>query len=155
MLFDLLQSVDVKNLITNLLQNYQQLAAKKGLTLTYEPTTVPAVLADPGRVQEIMTNLIDNAVKYTAAGGVTITHRVQGKMLLTSVIDTGHGMTPEESARLFQRFYRVRNDDTKDIPGTGLGLWIIQQYAEKMNGTIRVSSIVGVGTEFSVLLPLA
>jgi signal transduction histidine kinase len=112
------------------------------------------VLADPGRVQEIMTNLIDNAVKYTAKGTVTISHRQQGNALVTSVVDTGHGMTAEESSRLFQRFYRVKNDSTQGIPGTGLGLWIIKQYAEKMNGKLTVNSIVDVGTEFAVQLPL-
>jgi signal transduction histidine kinase len=150
-----LQPVDMTIMINTVLTNYQQRAAEKGLKLVYTPAQVPAVLADAGRVEEIMTNLIDNAIKYTATGSVTISHRVQGNNLITAVVDTGNGMTPAETARLFQRFYRVKNDFTKDIPGTGLGLWIIKQYAEKMNGKLNVSSIVGVGTEFSVELPLA
>ncbi len=150
-----LQSVDIKATITTLMENYSEPSKTKGIKLKYDSAAAVTVYADPGRVQEIMTNLIDNAVKYTASGSVTVSHRLQGSTLTTSVVDTGHGMTPDESARLFQRFYRVKNDNTKDIPGTGLGLWIIKQYAEKMNGKIAVSSIVGVGTEFTVELPVA
>ena len=149
------KNVDITAIIKTLIDNYSEPAKNKGVTLVYDGSRPVMVYADQGRVQEIMTNLIDNAVKYTPKGEVTISHGVQGGAVLTSVRDTGPGMTPAESARLFQRFYRVRNDHTKDIPGTGLGLWIIKQYAEKMHGTITVSSIVGVGTEFTVELPAA
>ena len=76
-------------------------------------------------------------------------------MVSLSVRDTGIGMTAEERERLFQRFYRVKNDDTKDISGTGLGLWIIKQYIEKMGGSIHVDSLVGSGSEFIVKLKKA
>ena len=101
-----------------------------------------------------MTNLIDNAVKYTPKGSVKISHYVEKNMLVTAVVDTGPGINAVERERLFQRFYRVKNENTKSIPGTGLGLWIIKQYVEKMGGKISVSSIVGTGTEFTVELPL-
>lgn len=147
------QAVDISAIIRTLLDNYASPAKTKGLKLIYDQSDPVMVYADQGRVQEIMTNLIDNAIKYTPSGSVTISHRRQGSTISTSVVDTGPGMSSEESSRLFQRFYRVRNDNTRDIPGTGLGLWIIRQYAEKMGGRIGVSSIVGVGTEFTVDLP--
>lgn len=148
-------NVDISAIIRALLHNYTDTAKAKNLELIYHAEEPVMVYADQGRVQEIMTNLIDNAIKYTPKGQVTISHRIQGDSVMTFVVDTGPGMTPEESSRLFQRFYRVRNDNTKDISGTGLGLWIIKQYAEKMHGTITVNSIVGVGTEFAVELPAA
>lgn len=147
-------NVDLSAIITSIIHDYNERAQNKGLSLQYEATPAVYVYADQGRVVEVMTNLIDNAIKYTPSGSVTIKHRLSGKNLITSIIDTGPGMSSEESSRLFQRFYRVKNDNTKGIPGTGLGLWIIKQYIEKMNGKISVNSIVGVGTEFTVELPV-
>jgi signal transduction histidine kinase len=112
------------------------------------------VRADAGRVQEIFTNLIDNAVKYTASGTITIKHHTEKQYLVTSVRDTGNGISAEHRERLFQRFYRVQTEETKGISGTGLGLWIIKQYIEHMGGKIEVDSLVGSGTEFIVYLPL-
>lgn len=150
-----IQKINIQETIQTLVSNYSDRAKAKGLELVYDSQNAPAVMADAGRFQEIITNLIDNAFKYTPSGKVTISHRVENKMLVTSVVDTGPGMTADEQSRLFQRFYRVKNDNTKGIPGTGLGLWIVKQYAEKMGGRITVSSIVGVGTDFSVSLKLA
>src|SRR5262249_22228345 len=101
----------------------------------------------------IFTNLIDNAIKYSRAGTVTVAHAVGQGTVTTTVTDTGIGMTPEEQSRLFQRFYRAKNVDTANIEGTGLGLWIIKQYAQKMGGDITVRSEKGKGSTFSVTLP--
>lgn len=149
-----LQNVPMQPTIETIVQNYKQPAEAKSLQLTYNTEGAQAVYADAGRVQEILTNLIDNAIKYTPSGSVVISHRKEGSALVTSVRDTGPGMTEAERERLFQRFYRVKNKNTEGISGTGLGLWIIKQYAEKMGGRIDVSSIVGAGTEFTVSLPL-
>lgn len=149
------KNVNMREIINTMVVNYVGPAKSKEIELTYNPEGVADVYADDGRVQEIITNLVDNAIKYTPKGSVIITHRKQGNSLVTSVRDTGPGMTDVERGRLFQRFYRIKNEHTEGIPGTGLGLWIIKQYAEKMGGDITVSSIVGAGTEFTVVLPLA
>ena len=139
-----------------LVNTYQPKAKSKGLKLVYEPPVdIPPVLADPDRVSEIFTNLIDNAIKYSRTGTVWVRHEVSPGLLITTVEDTGIGLTPEESSHLFARFYRAKNDDTRDISGTGLGLWIIKQYIEHMNGTIVVESKKGKGSKFIVTLPLA
>jgi signal transduction histidine kinase len=149
-----LQPVDLPVIIQPMLTLYTDKAKAKGLQLQYSaPKDLPAVTADPDRTSEIFTNLIDNAVKYSRAGSVRIEHIVAEGRLITNVSDTGIGMTPDEQSRLFQRFYRARNDDTKEIAGTGLGLWIIKQYIEHMGGTIAVTSEKGKGTTFSVVLP--
>ena len=151
-----LAPVNLPEIITPMMATFQVKAKDKQLGLGYAPPAqLPAALADPDRVSEIFTNLIDNAIKYSRTGTVTITHEVTGTTLTTVVKDTGIGMTPDEQSRLFQRFYRAKNADTADIAGTGLGLWIIRQYARAMNGDIVVKSVKGTGSEFIVTLPVA
>ena len=151
-----IEQVDVQSIVQTIVNTYQDKAKGKNLALKYEiESQQPKVIADAGRIQEIFTNLIDNGVKYTASGSVIISHSTDGKFLVTKVRDTGHGINAEERSRLFQRFYRIQNEHTKNISGTGLGLWIIKQYIEAMRGKIEVDSLVGSGTEFSVYLRLA
>lgn len=148
-----LEPTDIVPIVKTIVDHYQTLAKEKGMTIAYEPSQESyIVVGDAGRIQEVFTNLIDNAVKYSRQGEVVIKHEVQKKMVVTSVRDTGIGMSTEERERLFQRFYRVKNDDTKGVSGTGLGLWIIKQYIERMGGTITVDSLKNVGTEFRVSL---
>lgn len=149
--FDI-KPVNASEIIKMIVGNYTAVAAKKDLVIKYEPTDDVWLMADAGRVQEIFTNLIDNAVKYSVKGEIMIQHKVDGKKIVTSVRDTGIGMTADERERLFQRFYRVKNEKTKNVSGTGLGLWIIKQYIDKMGGDIKVDSLEGSGTEFRVSL---
>ncbi len=150
------EKVDLAVVIKPMLAVFKMKAEAKQLTLDYQaPTSLPDVAADPNRVSEVFTNLIDNAIKYSRTGAVTITHAFDATTVTTTVADTGIGMTPDEQSRLFQRFYRARNDDTADIEGTGLGLWIIHQYIDHMNGSIRLESEKGVGSKFIVVLPRA
>lgn len=150
--FDM-QQVDVSKTVDLLVEQYTKIAQEKGLTIVYEKPEQPVMLfADAGRVQEIITNLVDNAVKYSQKGTVIVRHEFKGNMVATKVRDTGIGMSSEERSRLFQRFYRVKNEQTKTISGTGLGLWIIKQYIEKMGGSIEVDSLPGEGSEFTVWL---
>ena len=151
-----IQPVNITEIIKTIVKSYEKSAQEKGLTINYHPETEENwVLTDPGKTQEIFINLIDNAVKYSVEGEIIISHRSNGKSIATSVRDTGIGMNSEERARLFQRFYRVKNDKTKEISGTGLGLWIIKQYIEKMGGDIKVDSLAGAGTEFTVRLKVS
>ncbi len=151
-----LSAVNLAATIAPMMNTYEVKAKDKGLALIYQPPTdLPSVLADPDRISEIFTNLIDNAIKYSRTGTVTISHATAPGVLATTVQDTGIGLTPDEVSHLFARFYRAKNPDTQDISGTGLGLWIIKQYIEKMGGTIMVESQKGVGSQFIVTLPLA
>lgn len=147
-------AVDTRNLLEMIVTNYHSIAADKGLELRTDiPESIPMVSGDAGRLQEIFTNLIDNAIKYTPHGTVIVSQRVDKNMVITSVKDTGFGMSPEARRRLFQRFYRIRTSQTQDISGTGLGLWIIKQYIEAMGGWIEVESIEGTGSNFIVAMP--
>lgn len=147
--------VDSTKLLAMIVDNYKIPAQQKGLQLELHASEEPALIkVDEGRLQEIFTNLIDNAVKYTAQGSVTVTLAVQSGSVIISIKDTGFGMSADARKRLFQRFYRIRTDNTKDISGTGLGLWIIKQYIESMNGKIEVESLEGTGSNFIVTFPL-
>jgi signal transduction histidine kinase len=149
-----LQPIVMNEVLTPIVKNYVMIASEKQMTITYAPQPDYVVYADAGRVQEIFTNLVDNAVKYSKQGTVTIGMQLSGNKIRVSVRDTGIGMDEEHRKRLFQRFYRIKTEETKDISGTGLGLWIIKQYTEAMGGTISVQSTVGSGSEFTVELPL-
>jgi two-component system phosphate regulon sensor histidine kinase PhoR len=115
----------------------------------------PLVLADRDALLIILTNLIDNAVKYTPDGGrISVSVSGNDAYLTVRVRDTGFGLSPEEGERVFDEFYRVKNEHTADIPGTGLGLSLVKRLTELHQGRIEVTSIPGEGSVFTLSLPL-
>ena len=112
-------------------------------------------MVDPARLKQVLVNLVGNAVKYTLKGSVSVRQYEEKGRVCLRVSDTGLGMSAEERARLFEKFYRIKTDETKDIRGTGLGLWITEKIVREMQGTISVESIKGVGSHFIVSFPLS
>ena len=105
-------------------------------------------------MREILGNLIGNAIKYTPSGGsIYINVRGDGDRVLINVTDTGMGISAEDLAHVFQKFYRVDNSDTRTIGGTGLGLYLVKQRAEAMGGKVWAESAFGEGSTFYVSLP--
>ena len=145
---------DVSQEITSVVDSFMRPAKDKGLTLTYMPATLPLIAIDMNRFHQILINLVGNAVKYTPAGSVTVSAGEEGDRLSIRVSDTGMGISAEEQQKLFQKFYRVKNAETREITGTGLGLWITAQIVKTMKGTISVESIKGKGTDFIVSFPV-
>lgn len=107
---------------------------------------------DPLWTKEALINILDNAVKYTNSGGITV--NIDSGVIYTKidVIDTGIGIPPEEYAKIFARFYRLRAAGTERIEGTGLGLFIAREILRQQEGNITVNSIIGKGSVFSVFL---
>jgi len=135
---------------------HPQLRAKRqALTLELAPD-LPPVSGDNDRVIQILTNLVSNAHKYSPVeGALTIAaHRV-GAYVRVDVSDTGIGLSPEDQARLFSKFFRAQNRATQETPGTGLGLAITRSLIEMHGGQIWVDSAPGKGSTFSFTLPLA
>ena len=108
---------------------------------------------DKDFLSEIINNLIENAIKYTPAGWVTVNVRADNYNVQIIVEDTGIGVPREELTHIFQKFYRVDNRDTREIGGTGLGLYLVKQRVEAMNGKIWAESEVGKGTRFIIMFP--
>jgi len=131
-------------------------AKNKGLELALnisDEVAQAGVRVDRGRLKQVMVNLASNAVKYTLTGSITIEQKRVGESIELSVRDTGVGMTSEEQAKLFGKFYRVEADETQGVSGTGLGLWITKYIVEHMAGQISVESIKGDGSRFVVRFP--
>lgn len=142
--------------ISTVLNELRVSAEQKGLRLEFAPVDPePPILADDDRLKQVFVNIIGNAIKYTESGGVNISQKVEGQALKTFIKDTGVGMSPEARERLFEKFYQIKTDRTKDIGGTGLGLWITKQIIEKMKGKIFVDSIEGEGSQFTIVFPVA
>jgi len=128
---------------------------EKGLELLFDvaPDVPNALVGDPLRVGQILVNLVNNAVKFTDSGEIGLRVRMLettgGKVKLEmSVRDTGIGMTPEQSARLFKPFQQADGSTTRKYGGTGLGLTICKRLVEMMGGTIGVESEAGRGSTF-------
>jgi two-component system phosphate regulon sensor histidine kinase PhoR len=114
---------------------------------------VKEVYGDRERLRQVLINLMDNAVKYTEEGGnVECRASFQGDRCLIEVEDNGSGIGEEHVARIFERFYRVDHDRSRDAGGTGLGLAIVKHIVEAHGSRVSVRSSVGKGSTFSFTL---
>lgn len=117
-----------------------------------EPLVYAAV--DISFLREILDNLIENAIKYTPEGGeIWVNARGDGDKVLINVTDTGIGVAADDLTHIFQKFYRVDNSQTRQIGGTGLGLYLVKQRVEALNGRVWCESSFGDGSTFFVSLP--
>lgn len=152
-----IESVDLAALTASLVEFHQNEARKRELTMTLDaPATGACVLVDRAEMERLITNLLSNAIKYNRPGGqVRVRLRSERAVVTIEVQDTGIGMSQEEMKRLGQEFYRVKNDKTRTIPGTGLGVALVKRIVASYNGALAVDSIPGQGTTFRVVLPAA
>lgn len=154
--------VEVGAFLKELITESTPRAEQKGLKVSLEfasgnssNTVVPLMYinADPNRLREVVSNLFDNAVKYTKTGMITVGASLKDRGVVIRISDTGIGIAAEDIPHLFQKFYRTDNSDTREIGGTGLGLYICKQIVEMMGGKVYVESTVGTGSTFFVELP--
>jgi len=128
-------------------------AERHGITITLEADDDVELLADAGEVEIVLNNLVSNAVKYNRDGGtVTIVLQRKGDAMRIAVTDTGIGLAPEEAAKLFREFTRIKNEHTVKILGSGLGLSTVRKIANMYDGEAVVKSEPGVGSTFTVTL---
>ena len=139
-------------ILRGVLEQYAPKAAAKGLSLSMEPVDLSAV-CDPKWTAEAVGNLVDNAIKYTRSGGVTLSAQAYELFVRIDVDDTGDGIPEAEQAKIFSRFYR--SEASRDSDGVGVGLYLAREIVTQEGGYIKVSSIPGKGSVFSVFLPLA
>ena len=151
------REVDPGDLLRSIVDFLKVRAQAQGLTLVIElpETRLPMLYADPSALESIYGNLITNAIKYTGSGGhVTVIASVtDGGGLSVAVADDGFGIDEKHLEKIFDKFYRIKDDKRRFIVGTGLGLSIVRQLVEGLSGTIDVTSRSGVGSTFTVTLP--
>ncbi|HVE11963.1 MAG TPA: HAMP domain-containing sensor histidine kinase [Elusimicrobiota bacterium] len=128
-------------------------AARKGVALSARCEDPVEVLADRVRLRQILSNLIGNAVKFTPEGGkVTVSARSEGEGVGFSVADTGRGMSKEQAARVFERFYQAE-EAMVEHEGLGLGLHIVRELVALHGGRVWVDSAPGAGARFHFVIP--
>lgn len=130
-------------------------AREQRITLHYRCEDLKPVQANPKTIEQVFTNLISNAINYSPnGGGVSVTACCRGENLEIKVADNGVGIPSDELPKIFDKFYRVKHSQTRQVTGTGLGLSIVKGIVEAHRGTIEVDSELGRGTTFRILLPV-
>lgn len=153
-------TIDMSELVKRSVQAAQVASAEKQLSLVYETAGINEhekvlTMGDMQSLSQLVDNLLDNAIKYTPAGGcVSIKMSRDQDQLHLDVSDTGIGIDSVAQQRIFERFYRVDKARSRDLGGTGLGLSIVKNIAEQHHGTVQLQSELGVGSTFTVVLPL-
>lgn len=158
--------IDVVAYVADIFEGLKPKADEKGLRYFYKPnpsleqsdterklSPVYYANVDPDHFREITANLIENAIKYTLAGEVIVDVTGDDQIVTVSVHDSGIGIPAEDIPHLFQKFYRVDNTDTREIGGTGLGLYLSRRLAEAMSGNLRVESEYKKGSTFFLDIP--
>ncbi|MBC7362203.1 MAG: HAMP domain-containing protein [Candidatus Aminicenantes bacterium] len=147
-------SVELAELVQELVAEMEVLAHQKNLQVIFEKTSNPQISGDREKLKRVFINLLDNAIKFTPSGGrIEVTVGVEANLAKVQVTDTGPGISPEQLPHIFDRFYRGSKDDS--LPGSGLGLSIVKAIIEAHRGKIEVKSEPGQGSVFIVYLPLA
>lgn len=156
--------VDMVDFVADVTEGLKPKAVEKNLRFIYKPalddtaserTVTPVFYAhvDNDHLREVVSNLVENAIKYTLQGDVIIDVGGDDTHVNISVQDSGIGIPTEDIPHLFQKFYRVDNTDTREIGGTGLGLYLSRRMAEMMGGQIKVESEYKKGSTFTLELP--
>lgn len=153
--------VDVRELIRSCVGVERHRAESLGLMITTNvPTGLSAVSGDFEALRRVIRGLVDNAIKYTPEGGhITVSAREVDQMLAISVSDTGKGIPETDLPHIFEKFYRAASEPNDEsagtaAPGVGLGLYLAQHIVSQLDGEMSVESEPGVGTTFTVMLPV-
>jgi PAS domain S-box-containing protein len=149
------QPVDLGALTAELASAFKDASTRAGIELNIDvDTNARRVYVDPELWERIVLNLLSNAFKVTVAGSITVElHERDGSAVL-SLIDTGPGIPPDEQQQLFQRFHRVRSLTARSYEGSGIGLALVKELTDLHGGEVSLQSEVGVGSRFSVSVPL-
>jgi len=151
------KSVQLEELLKNIVDFLGTQANDKNLSLILELSEdpLPSLKADPLAMESIFGNLITNAINYTQEGGeIRVTVDLAGISIRVKVSDNGFGIADKHLEKIFERFYRVQDENTRYITGTGLGLPIVKGLLDSMGGFIEIESTPGKGSVFTVILPM-
>jgi signal transduction histidine kinase len=150
-----MKKIDIVEIAKHVMCTVQPLAIQKNVEVILKGDETLYMMADQNEIEIILNNFISNAVKYNIESGkVLITIQQKDGFLDVAVQDTGIGMTKEDISVLFQDFVRIKNNKTKFISGSGLGLSIAKKMVELYNGVVSVESTPDVGSTFTVRIPV-
>ena len=150
-----LATLDLRAAAARALETFAPAGQSAGVTIELHADSPLEITADQGEIEMIFSNLISNAIKYNRPGGrVDVTLARDDRQATITVADTGIGMSAEEQSQLFGEFVRIRNAQTANILGSGLGLSILKRLAALYNGDVTVESQPNVGSTFKVTLAL-
>jgi signal transduction histidine kinase len=149
-----IKRVDMTTLIEGIVELYRYIAEEKDVAIQSALASDLTLCGDPDRLRQALGNLLDNAVKYTREGGHVYieAHRRETQMIIV-VKDTGIGITSEDLPKIWDRLYR--GDESRSQKGMGIGLSFVKPIVEIHGGHVEVSSNPGVGSTFTVYLPLS
>jgi PAS domain S-box-containing protein len=148
-----MEPIDLAHVLGEVENTLRVQAQAKGLNFRMAVPALPKVAGDSGRLFQVFSNLVSNAIKYTPSGTIGILADQVSAGVEVIVYDSGIGLSQDEQAQLFTKFFRGRHPVVTDSRGTGLGLVIAKAILERHNGAIDVESQLGEGTRFRVLLP--
>jgi signal transduction histidine kinase len=149
------ETFQLNDSIKKVAQSVRLLAENKGLELALDLSgDVGTVIADSRRVEQILFNLLSNSIKFTECGGIYVSCKRDAEYYVTTVRDTGIGISSDDAAKLFQPFHQIDNGLSRKYEGTGLGLSICKKMVELMGGSITLESRVGEGSTLSFILPV-
>jgi signal transduction histidine kinase len=150
------EATDLARFTTDLASNFRSAMDRAGLRFGVDCPPLPApVHVDRDMWEKIVLNLLSNAFKFTFDGEIAVTLRRAGECVELAVRDTGTGIAPEEIPHLFERFYRAKGARARTHEGTGIGLALVQELVRLHGGAVRVESVPGKGSTFTVSIPAA
>jgi PAS domain S-box-containing protein len=149
------QRIQVNQVLKGVCESIRPRVEQKNLTLDLMlDADVPPIFGNPFDLERAISNLAENALRYTEQGEITIRSVLDDNGIYVSVTDSGIGIDADELERIFDRFFRARTAVGRRVQGTGLGLAIVKSVVDQHGGTIAVESQPGVGTTFTLILPL-
>ncbi|MBS0659638.1 MAG: PAS domain-containing protein [Verrucomicrobia bacterium] len=133
------------------------IAEKQAAVVAQLPPDLPPLAADPGRLDQVLFNLLENALKYGPPTGLRIgvSAEAAGERVVVRIADTGPGIPQSDLPHIFERFYRVHKDRSRDAGGSGLGLSIVKHLTQAHGGRVEVTSVLGQGATFQLDWPVA
>lgn len=148
------QPVELASIIQRVSDTFATRVQQKGLRLRVDlPDDLPPVLGDANLLSQVFHNLLDNAVKFSEKGEIVVRARQENGGVAVEIADNGIGIAPEHLTRIFERFFRADKSRAASSGGTGLGLAIVKHIVEGHGGEVRVTSRLGEGSVFTVILP--
>ena len=146
-----MESCDIVAEVSEAVMTLTDTAKKQGVFLEYnEPESMPAVVADAGRMQQVFVNIISNALKYTSAGGhILVDVKEEIGYVLIMVSDNGRGIPEADLDKVKQKFYKAEGS----VRGSGIGLALADEIVKNHGGRLEISSTENIGTTVSIMLP--